>query len=130
MTTPIITEAIVDIARSFAGLIRDIDPAFVKAYLRLRCNETSAEAKASYVGSDGAVKIVDVLQHKAFFHAAAPSGRQLLSRLEKIKGVVVLVLASDMTYELKFDYVDVDRWAITKLNGGSGIPEGLEIDDA
>jgi hypothetical protein len=130
MTTADVTEAVVEIARSFATLVKGIEPDFAKAYLRLRYDSRNAEAKASYVRNDGTAEIVDVLQHKAFFHAMARSGPDLLFRMGKAKGIFVLLLASDFSYEIRFEYDNMERWSISKLSGGTGIPNGLESDDA
>ena len=39
--------------------------------------------------------------------------------------VCLLVVSSDFDYEIKFEQHDKNKWRITKLDGKSGIPEGL-----
>lgn len=33
---------------------------------------------------------------------------------------------SSFEYEIKFEYEDMNRWRISKFDGGTGIPAGLE----
>ena len=41
-------------------------------------------------------------------------------------GVFLLVAeAGSYNYEIKYEFKNMKRWVITKLDGGTGIPEGL-----
>jgi hypothetical protein len=116
---------IIEIAKGFITLIRGIRPDWQKAYLRFSDWDAVIGAKASYVHPAG-VELVDVLQHKAFFHDVQRRGRELLDALEKQEGVFLLSIASDFKYKFDFEWEAKDRWRISKLSGGTGIPEGLE----
>jgi len=72
------------------------------------------------------VEIIDVLRHKNFFHGIARKGQELLTAVGKTEGVFLLVTDSTFDYEIKFEYHDMNRWRISKLGGGSGVPEGIE----
>jgi len=119
------TPIVIDLAKSFISLVRDIDPEWHKGYLRVYVGDGVSEAKASYVRQSG-VEIIDVLKHKEFFHAAPAKGRDLLAALEKPGGLFVLIVDSSFDYEIKFEYKNMNKWRISKLKGGTGIPEGLE----
>jgi len=119
------TPIVIDLARRFISLIQDIDSGWHKGYLRVCVGEGISEAKASYAHQAG-VEIIDVLKHKEFFHAAQAMGRDLLVALEKSGGLFVLLVDARFDYEIKFEYENMGRWRISKLKGGSGIPEGLE----
>ena len=119
------TPLAMDLAKSFTALIRDIAPDWSKGYLRFCSSSSVSEAKASYVHPAG-VAIVDVLQHVEFFHSATARGKELLAALEKSEGVFVLIADSNFDYEIKFEFSDMDKWRISKMKGGTGIPVGLD----
>jgi hypothetical protein len=120
-TTPLV----IDIAKSFIKLVQEIEPKWDKAYFRFCSKDSVCEAKGSYVhGTD--VVIINVLKHKNFFHPINDKGQELLTLLEKTEGVFLLTANSDFNYEIKFEYQDMNRWKISKLDGGTGIPEGIE----
>ncbi len=115
---------VIDIARSFISLVREIEPKWSKAYLRFCSHDMVSEAKGSYVHETG-VEIVDVLKHKNFFHPVVQKGQDLLAALGKTEGVFLLVTDSNFDYEIKFEYQNLERWKISKMKGGTGIPEGI-----
>jgi hypothetical protein len=119
------TPLAVSLAKDFTSLIRKVEPKWSKAFLRFRSNDSVAESKASYMFPDG-VEIVDVLQHTEFFNAATARGKQLLAALGKSAGLFVLIADSNFDYEIKFEYKNMDKWKISKMKGGTGVPEGLE----
>ena len=53
------------------------------------------------------------------------SGR-LQAQIKKERGVFLVAANSDFDYEIKFEYQDMNRWQINKLDGRTGIPEGIE----
>jgi hypothetical protein len=72
------------------------------------------------------VEIVDVLNHKDCFHPIIKKGQELIAALGKTEGVFLLIADSNFDYEIKFEYQDMNRWKISKLGGGSGVPIGIE----
>jgi len=48
----------------------------------------------------------------------------LLAEIGKPRAVLLLRAGSDFSHDVKFEYDDLDRWKITKLDGRTGIPEG------
>lgn len=114
---------VVDLARAFAREMPTINPSWQRAYLRIAIDADVPGAKASYVSPAG-VAIVDVIAHKPFFHWVTGIAGQLRDSLESKKPfkVALLILDSDLSYEMKYEYGNERRWAISKLNGGSGIP--------
>jgi len=118
------TPLVIDTAKSFISLIKQIAPGWQKAYLRFSEWDSISEAKASYVHPAG-VEIIDVLQHKKFFQSISQSGGVLLASLGKPEGIFLLIVDSSFDYEIKFEYEDRSKWRISKIGGGGGIPEGL-----
>lgn len=119
------TPLIIEIAKSFITLIRDIEPKWEKAYLRYVSYGSNAEAKASYVHPSG-IEIVNVLKNKGFFHPFTEKAQELLKAMGKEQGLFLLVTDSKFDYEFKFEYENLGRWRISKLDGGTGIPEGID----
>ena len=115
----------VELVQAFAHQMALIDPTWQRAYLRIAMHSNVPEAKASYVGATG-VEIVDVRAHKPFFHWVTATATQLRDSLPAAKPfkVALVVLSSDLSYEVKYDDEDERRWAISKLNGGTGVPVG------
>ncbi|WP_197664926.1 hypothetical protein [Acinetobacter venetianus] len=52
-------------------------------------------------------------------------GQELLAAFDKTKGIFLLVIDSNFDYEINFEYHDINRWKISKLAGGTGVPEGI-----
>ena len=118
------TPLIVDIATGFASLVGRTEPRWSRAYLRLRTAGAVSEAKGSYVHEAG-VEIIDVLKHSDYFSSVVQSGQDLLGALGRTEGVLLLVVDPDLHYEVMFEYQNLERWRMTKLGGGTGIPEGM-----
>ncbi|MEC4594383.1 MULTISPECIES: hypothetical protein [Nitrospirillum] len=52
------------------------------------------------------------------------TGAALLRALGKETGVFLLTVDTGAQYDIRFDWDDLDRWRITKLDGGTGLPAG------
>jgi hypothetical protein len=115
-----------DLVRAFAKEIASIGCTWHRAFLRIAVGTGYTEAKASYVGPAGAT-IVDVLAHKAFFHCVNEMTGPLFATLESARPIKValVVLNADFSYELMYEYDDPNQWAISKLNGRTGVPSGV-----
>jgi hypothetical protein len=119
---------LIDIVSSFVKLVRGIEPKWDKAYLRFRCEESWSEVKATYVhGTE--VLFVGAIEHGDVFGHIDGKGRELLASMGETQGVFLLRVNSpspSLQYKIKYEYVDMDRWKISKMDGGTGIPEGIE----
>ncbi|HEX7690435.1 MAG TPA: hypothetical protein VF453_22195 [Burkholderiaceae bacterium] len=113
----------VELVKAFARELASIDRAWQRAFLRLAAQPGVTEVKASLVGSRG-VEIVDVVAHKPFFHWANGIVGQLRDSLPSTSPfkVALVELNADFSYEVKYEFDNAQRWAISKLNGGSGLP--------
>ncbi len=67
----------------------------------------------------------DAVKNSGFYVSMDKKGRQLLKLLGKDTGVFVLIIDASFDYKIDFEYEDLSRWRISKLNGGTGIPVGL-----
>jgi hypothetical protein len=125
MSTDEVTPMLLDVVKSFVGLMRFVEPSWTAAYLRCCAQPGHSEAKASYVREDGVVEIVDVLQHKDFFRAQSRNASALFAALNKPDGLYLLTVQATLDYDFQFEYADPQRWRISKLDGGTGIPVGV-----
>jgi hypothetical protein len=69
--------------------------------------------------------LISAIKYGVFYDSMNAKGATLFSLMEKAKGVFVLVADSDSNYDMKFEWKDLHRWEITKMNGGTGVPHGL-----
>ena len=118
------TAVIVDMARVFLGRIREIAPRFERAFYRFRSEPSVYGSNASYVVNDNA-QLMDALQYSDLFNTLNDRGRELFDLLGKPEGVMLLTVDSGFDYKIEFEWLDLDRWKITKLDGATGIPAGL-----
>ena len=68
--------------------------------------------------------MVDVVSHKPFFHWASGIVGQLRDSLPSASPfkVALVELNADFSYEVRYEFDNAQRWAISKLNAGSGLP--------
>lgn len=119
------TPILMDILQSFISVLKEIDPQWQDGYLRLACCGSSVEVKGSYSYTSGA-NIIDVLEHKEFFHSVPNKVKALLKAIEKEEALFLMVVDSNLKYDVKFEFNDMRKWQITKMDGRSGIPEGVD----
>jgi len=100
-----------------------MDSAWQRGFLRIANAPGVIEVKASFVGSHG-IEIVDVIAHKPFIHWASGIAGQIRDSLQSASPfkVALVELNADFSYEVKYEFENSQRWAISKLNGGSGLP--------
>jgi hypothetical protein len=115
--------AIVELAKRLIELMREIAPDWQAAYYRYQQSPGQTAANGSYVqGAD--VTLIGAMRHGAFYEAMGALSAGLLAEIGKPRAVLLLRAGSDFSYDVKFEYDDLDRWKITKLDGRTGIPEG------
>ncbi|GLQ89399.1 hypothetical protein [Dyella flagellata] len=115
---------VIDLAKEFVSLVGSLDPGWTKAYYRFRAEELRYGSNASYVGGTG-VTLVGAIRHGPFYELMNEKGAELLKHLDKKKGVFLLTVDNQLDYDIKFEWNDLHRWEISKMDGRSGIPEGL-----
>ena len=117
---------VVELARLLIREMQALGKPWKKAFLRSEIVEGVQTHKGSFVCGD-VVYLFDVLEHKTMFsgvHEIARRLREASANEEKRFCVALLVVDSNFGYEVQYEYDDVGRWAISKLDGGSGIPAG------
>ncbi|MGN6525638.1 MAG: hypothetical protein ACTHL8_04565 [Burkholderiaceae bacterium] len=111
------------LVKAFAREVASIESTWQRAFLRLAAQPGATEVKASLVSTRG-IDIVDVVAHKPFFHWANGIVGELRDSLPSASPfkVALVELNADLSYEVKYEFENARRWAISKLNGGSGLP--------
>jgi hypothetical protein len=119
-------ELTVELAKIFIQEIQSSYSTWESAYLRIDANEDSIGCRISCKRSTQ-IELLDVLQHKSFTNAVIEIGSQLRectpSNGKKFL-VLLLVIENNFNYEIQYEYENSNRWAITKLGGGTGVPVG------
>lgn len=122
------TALVMELAKSFMQEMFDTEPDWQKAYYRFSVREYEdfirSGSSASYV-SHGEVTLLGGPEHREFFNYMNDMARELLRLFEKDQAVLLLTIGSNFTYEIQFEYQDLERWQINKMDGRTGIPEGI-----
>lgn len=120
-------ETIVSLAKQFMSAMQRIEPKWERAYWRFNSEADNFGCKASYVAAEG-IQIIDVIKERPFIQAMQSLGRLLWTEWEnpnKRFCVCLLRIENTFDYDIQFEYEDSSKWQISKLNGGTGLPEGL-----
>ena len=120
------TRLTVELAKALIREMQAMGAPWKKAFLRAEFGDRVQTYKSSFARDDGA-ELMDVLKHKPFFAAVreiAPQLREASANGDKQFCVALLIVDSQFNYEVLYEYADPERWAISKLDGGSGLPVG------
>jgi hypothetical protein len=112
---------VVSLAKNFIDFLQSNNPGWAMAYFRFCFSKSHSDANASYVLS-GAAFLISALKNPAFFNEMSSNGEDLIKSLSKEEGVFLLTVDSSFNYEIKYEWLNFNRWKITKMDGGSGIP--------
>ena len=115
---------VIEIAKEFIELLRSMGPKWDKGYFRFRDEGLNYGSNASYVVAAEAT-IVDPFECLSFFDSMNKKGVKLLELLGKKQGLFLVTVDSKFNYDIQFEFENLNRWRITKLDGGTGVPEGL-----
>ena len=115
---------VVDLAKDFISLLNDSDQKWMKGYFRFLFDIDYYQSSSSYSTSFN-VFIIDSMKHSDICYRMDQKAEQLFDAIERSKGVMLLVVDCDFNYDIKFEWNDLGRWRITKLDGGTGLPLGL-----
>ncbi|EGY00418.1 hypothetical protein AZA_70083 [Nitrospirillum viridazoti Y2] len=114
---------VIDLAREFTAFLNSHSPGWVNGYYRFRAEKGRQGANASYTTASD-VQLIGAVKAGAFYAAMNEMGAALLRTPGKGTGVFLLTVNAGAQYDIQFDWDDLDRWWITKLDGGKGLPAG------
>ena len=119
----------VELAKSLIREMQGMGTPWKTAFLRVQFGDGVDTYKGSFVLSDG-VQLFDVLKHKPFFASVreiAPQLREASANGDAQFCVALLIVDSNFGCEVKYEYAEPNRWAISKLGGGTGVPVGYAV---
>jgi hypothetical protein len=119
-TTPLVVE----IAREFMTLLQSGGQPWVRGFFRFRSEENSFGSNASYVFGEH-VFLISAMRNKVFYERTNELGRRLIESFDRTRGLFLIVVKSDFSYEIKFEWDDLNKWEIGKIDGGTGLPSGI-----
>jgi hypothetical protein len=122
---------VIELAKHVISQMQAHFPGWKKAYLRFNAPSDFQHGwNASYVTENG-VELISALRHRTFndeIMRIGPRLREALANKGKKFCVFLLWADSKFNYHIDFEWQDIDKWNITKLNGASGLPHGFETE--
>lgn len=118
------SQIVFDMAKALVDISNKIDRAWTKVYYRFYLDETESGANAS-LATSSSVALIGALDHPNLYSEENGLSKKLFAALNKKRGLLLLVVNSQLDYEIQFEFENLDRWGISKMDGATGIPEGL-----
>ena len=115
------TAIVVKLAKEFTGLMRELEPTWMRAYYRFRSEGVRYGSNASYA-VDSNSSLIGALKWASFYDRMNADGAKLFDILGKPQGVFLMTVDAEFNYDIKFEWDDLNRWEISKANGGTGLP--------
>ncbi|WP_423392069.1 hypothetical protein [Burkholderia sp. LMG 21824] len=123
------TELLIELAQHVVEQMRVHFPGWNEAYVRLEApSDSQFGGRASY-RSGTCVELIASTVHKEFFAGVLrilPDLRNALENNGRKFCVGLFRVNSHLQYQMDYEWNDPARWNITKLNGRSGLPDGLD----
>ena len=118
-------ELVVEIAKDFADFVTRSGDEWSRGFARFHHCGSSYGATSSYVDTSGRSWILGGKDDGGFYRRFKENGvrlRELLAIDDRRFLVFLLTVDSHFDYDIAFEYDNPDRWQITKLDGGAGVP--------
>lgn len=118
---------VIDLVKALVAHARTTRPDWTHAYFRV-------QKEQNWLGSNGSlvtrakVHLLDPFGAEDFYECMKAAAARLFASMDKERGLFVLEVDSSLDYEIHFEWTDLNRWKITKLDGAKGTPAGLESD--
>ncbi|WP_228076504.1 hypothetical protein, partial [Vibrio parahaemolyticus] len=121
------SEIVVSIASKFLDFISSSVPEWEEAYLRFNGDSGSTGITSTFL-KGGTAHYIDADDELEF-----ETMSELTDMFQRLQGhfpfkVCLLVLKTSKEYKIKYEQNLSDKWAITKLDGNTGIPAGYSND--
>lgn len=122
------SEVTIELARALIETMQTHVPSWKKAFVRFSATDAQFGSNGSYV-TDAGVFLFDPFELQSFFEKFNALGSELRELVSKKNGstfcVLLLTVDSSFEYKIDFENNNSNKWKISKINGASGIPEGL-----
>ena len=123
------TKLVLALAKHVIAHMQANVPGWKEVYVRCDApSDYQFGCRASYIVGDR-VELISMVKNREFsaeINRIGPELREQLSNAGKKFCVCLLRADSKFNYHIDFEWDDPSKWNITKLNGASGLPEGLE----
>ena len=115
------TDLVIQLAKRFIDELQNLEPAFERAFFRFHTEERMYESCSSYT-TPSDVFIISTLMQDEFFDEMEKISLDLLAEMKKNPALLLLTVDKDLDYEIQFEYKNMEKWQISLMNGGAGIP--------
>jgi hypothetical protein len=116
---------VMELAKGAIDLMEGGHSQWERAFFRFSAEPGMTDGSGSYV-ANGKVELLSPLANRSFWAWFDGRGRELLQVLGKPSGVFLLIVTAEFDFRILYEWDDCKRWRITKLDGASGMPAGLE----
>jgi hypothetical protein len=118
------SEIVVELAQTCARLMLEKFPGWSRVFFRYYIDELQDSASASFERT-GEVTLLSAMKEGPFYEGMTELARELREGGVSFK-VLLLTMNSNLDYRVDYEQTNPDRRRITKLNGATGIPVGLD----
>ena len=115
---------VVELAREFMQLAMRVKPSWTKAFFRY-CHEGARLGSNASCVYDGVADLIDPFEHNITFNKLNDISEALFRSTGKDRAVILLVVDHKFNYDVEFEYSDMGKWMINKIDGATGIPSGI-----
>jgi hypothetical protein len=122
------SNSVIALATLLIDAMRQVSPQWRRAYMRLQADDDGRSARISYVNAAG-VHLLGGIDYSRVYRQAIDLGSQMKQFTDTGRRpfkVCLVIVDAAFNYDVLFEYHDAGKWAITKLEGASGIPVGIE----
>lgn len=117
------SEIAVELAQTFVGMLNEQYPGWSRAFFRFNASDQRRGGQASFV-REGRVDLFSAFASPESMNRMLRLGDELWVSQRSFK-VLLLVVQGNLEYTIHFEAKDERRWAISKMDGGTGIPDGV-----
>ena len=115
---------VVALARQFIDLLQTIAPGWQRGFFWFKWEPNHDRYNSSYVRGDR-VDLIGSIDNSGALEEIGKTAGKLAGSLDKTQGLLLLIVESSFDYEIKYEFEDLSRWRISKMDGLTGIPAGL-----
>jgi hypothetical protein len=116
------TAGVVELAKDLMAFLQSSYPGWRRGFLRFRSDSGRYGSNASFEVGDR-VELISAVRNAAFYDRMNETSRSLFSALGKDFGVLLITVTDAFEYNVEFEWANLTRWEITKMNGASGLPK-------
>jgi hypothetical protein len=117
---------VVELAREFMQLAMRANPSWARAFFRY-CHEGARQGSNASCVSNGAADLIDPFENSITFNKLNDLGEALFQSTGKDQAVILLIVDNKFNYNVEFEYSNMGKWMINKIDGATGIPAGFRL---